>query len=90
MDYVRELLSEAAVARAGLFDPGAVTRLVRQLEEGRPPGETDEMALAGILSTQLLHQRFIADFAAAEPVSGRDDLRVCYGPAMLAGHGAPA
>lgn len=89
-EYVRELLSEAAVARAGLFDPGTVNRLVRQLEEGRPPGETDEMALAGILSTQLLHERFITGFAAAEPVSERDDLRVCYGPAMLAGHGAPA
>jgi hypothetical protein len=36
--------------------------LQRKVESLASLGETDEMALAGILSTQLLHQLFIADF----------------------------
>jgi asparagine synthase (glutamine-hydrolysing) len=75
-EYVRHLLSPEQIARAGLFKPAAVAQLVAKLENGRPVGETDDMALAGILSTQLLHQQFIADFQKAAPLSGNDDVKV--------------
>lgn len=64
--YVEELLSEEAVRRTGVFHPPAVrTLLTKCIDRGRLQGEhenfsnTDNMALVGILSTQLLHHEFI-------------------------------
>jgi len=54
LEYVEELLDAAAIARAGLFHAPAVAQLVRKIRSGAPTGETDEMALTGILSAQLL------------------------------------
>lgn len=63
-DYVEELLSVSAVRRASIFDPSRVTRLVDKCrrQQGRLLSERENMALVGILSTQLLHNFFIADF----------------------------
>jgi asparagine synthase (glutamine-hydrolysing) len=61
-DYVRELLSPAYVRKVGLFKETAVTRLVQKIERGLPISETDDMALAGILSTQLIHHLFIDNY----------------------------
>ena len=71
-DYVRELLQPARLAAAGIFAPDAVARVVKKCETGAPRdavGETDEMALVGILSTMLLHERFVADPRPAEPLA---------------------
>lgn len=57
--YVRELLSPEQVARAGIFDVAAVTRLFRKAEQGQTPGLRDNMALVGLISTQLLFAQFI-------------------------------
>src|SRR5262249_9433658 len=62
LDYVRELLSPTQLKRSGLFKPAAVEQLVRKIDDGRPLGETDDMALVGIISTQLLHHQFVTDF----------------------------
>ncbi|HEU4370263.1 MAG TPA: asparagine synthase (glutamine-hydrolyzing) [Methylomirabilota bacterium] len=59
-DYVSELLAPARVARDGVFDPAAVGRLVEKFRDGRAVGIKDNMALVGILSTQLLIHHFIA------------------------------
>jgi len=75
--YVRELLSEKALAESGLFNPAAVAKLVAKITNDQPVGETDDMALAGILSTQLLHYFCITGFRAAPPLSDRDDVKVC-------------
>lgn len=77
-DYVRELLSPEAVRTVGLFSPGAVERLYAKAGRGLPLSEGDEMALVGILSTQLLQQRFVADFCPAPPLA-REELFVCTG-----------
>jgi asparagine synthase (glutamine-hydrolysing) len=61
-EYVRELLSEPALTSAGLFKPAAVTGFIRKAEQLDHLGEVEEMALVGILSTQLLHQRFVEAF----------------------------
>jgi asparagine synthase (glutamine-hydrolysing) len=76
-DYVRELLSPVALAAAGWFKPEAVSHLVAKCERGLPVGETDDMALAGILSTQLVHHQFIAAFRPAAPIDARDDVKIC-------------
>ncbi|NVO19004.1 MAG: asparagine synthase (glutamine-hydrolyzing) [Bacteroidetes bacterium] len=58
-DYVAEILSEASIHATGLFDPGRVEQLVGKMREGKNISEVDQMAIAGILSTQLLHEQFI-------------------------------
>jgi asparagine synthase (glutamine-hydrolysing) len=58
-DYVTELLSPARIAADGVFDPEAVERLVEKVLDGRAIGVRDNMALVGILSTQLLIHHFI-------------------------------
>lgn len=75
-DYVREILSENVLREAGLFDPSAVSRLVAKVEKGQL-GETDDMAIAGIISSQLLFLQFVKRFQRAEPLSERDDVKVC-------------
>ena len=60
--YVQELLAERAIQEAGLFNPQAVAQLVRKAVSGAHLSEMDDMAVAGILSTQLVHQQFVKDF----------------------------
>jgi asparagine synthase (glutamine-hydrolysing) len=70
-DYVPELTSLQAVARAGYFNAQAVGKLVAKCRAGAAPGTADNMAFVGILSTQLLHEQFVqrgarAPYAALE------------------------
>jgi asparagine synthase (glutamine-hydrolysing) len=67
--YVPELLSERALQEAGLFNPGAVARLVSKAQASTRLSEVDEMALVGILSAQLVHYRFVEAF---QPSALRD------------------
>ncbi len=61
--WVGDVLSEAEIEAAGLFDPRAVAKLAAKCRSGRPIGEGDNMALVGIISAQLLHQQFRTDWA---------------------------
>ena len=61
-DYVSELLSEDALIASGLFNPKAVNQLVRKAQTGANLGEVDDMAIAGVLSAQLLDRLFVKDF----------------------------
>jgi asparagine synthase (glutamine-hydrolysing) len=76
-DYVRELLSPAGIKDSGLFNPGAVEQFVHKIESGSAIGETDDMALAGILSTQLVHQLFVKNFQRPRPLSAEDRVKLC-------------
>ena len=58
-DYAEELLSPEAIRRNGVFDAQAVTALVRKFKNGRVSGVKDNMAMVGVLSTQLLVHQFI-------------------------------
>lgn len=60
-DYVEALMSEDAVRKAGYFDAKKVTRLVKKCrnQDGALLSERENMALVGILSTQLLDHHFI-------------------------------
>lgn len=61
-DYVSELLSEEAVARSGLFNPRAVGQLAAKAINDVTLSENDEMALVGILSTQLVEHQFVREY----------------------------
>jgi asparagine synthase (glutamine-hydrolysing) len=60
-DYVADMLSEASIKKAGCFDPAKVQRLVAKCRTnaGQLLSERENMALVGILSTQLLDHQFI-------------------------------
>jgi asparagine synthase (glutamine-hydrolysing) len=77
--YVGDLLSVKMIKDAGLFNPQTVSGLVRKIKRGMPLSETDDMALAGILSTQLVYQLFVNDFQMPAPISAQDDVKVCTG-----------
>lgn len=81
-DYLPELLSERKLKTVGLFDADAVSLLVAKLKEGKRAGETDEMALVGIISTQLVHEQFFTRFRSAAPLGDQDRVKVVRGRAV--------
>ncbi len=77
--YVRELLSPESIRQTGLFNPNAVSQMVKKIESQAPIGETDDMALAGIISTQLLHHQFVAHFPHSASLPARSSIKICHG-----------
>jgi asparagine synthase (glutamine-hydrolysing) len=75
-DYVRELLRAPSLKAAGIFKPAPVEALVRKVRSGGALGETDDMALVGVLSTQLLHHLFVREFRRAAPVADKERVKV--------------
>jgi len=59
--YIAEALSERAIREANIFEPDTVARLLSKCRAAgdRDLSNSDNMALVGVLSTQLLHQQFI-------------------------------
>ena len=70
--YVHELLSESAINKTGYFDAKKVSFLKKKFtrDSTQVANEVQNMALVGILSTQVLHQQFVEDFRpeTIEPV----------------------
>ncbi len=79
LDYLPELLSPEKLKSTGLFNPAAVGQLVGKARQGGVLGETDEMALVGIISTQLVHHHFIEHFKMPAPLSESDPVKVRVG-----------
>jgi asparagine synthase (glutamine-hydrolysing) len=61
-DYVKELLSEECIKENGYFNTGAVMAMIKKASSSSKLSEVDSMAIAGIISIQILHQLFIKDF----------------------------
>ncbi len=76
LEYVEELLAPAALKDSGLFNPAAVSQLVAKVQAGKKLSETDDMALVGILSSQLVHRQFLADFRLRPPLEDREDIKI--------------
>jgi asparagine synthase (glutamine-hydrolysing) len=76
-DYIDDLLSEDELKRAGYFDASKVSKLVEKgrKQNGVLQSERENMALAGILSTQLVHHQFIENFPY-KPVEEPKDVKV--------------
>jgi asparagine synthase (glutamine-hydrolysing) len=67
LEYVAEILSPACVKDAGYFQPETVRRLMDKCRSGATIGFADNMSFVTVLSTQLLHQQFVAS-AVQNPV----------------------
>jgi len=57
--YVAELLSAERIKKDGIFQPGPVEKLVSKFKSGRNVTTKDDMALVGILSTQLVTDNLV-------------------------------
>lgn len=64
-EYVDYLLSPGRLRAAGLFHPPAVERLRKKVLTGRATGVKDNMALVGIVSAQIVVDRFLDRFQGA-------------------------
>jgi asparagine synthase (glutamine-hydrolysing) len=56
--FVKEMLSASAIEQNGIFDSRAVDTLVGKFAAGKASSVRDDMALVGVLSTQLLVAQF--------------------------------
>lgn len=67
-EYVRELLSEKRIAKAGVFNPTMASKLYEKcLKQSQAQMSfKDNMAFVGILSTQLLVDQFVENFDSRE------------------------
>ncbi|MBN1182638.1 MAG: asparagine synthase (glutamine-hydrolyzing) [Bacteroidales bacterium] len=63
VDFTRETLSESSLKASGLFDSNKVLKLLHKLRAIGNSNEVDNMALVGILSTQLIYQKFVENFS---------------------------
>ncbi len=80
-DYLGDLLSPGALASAGYFRPQAVAGLLRKMRNGTRVSETDEMALAGVVSTQLWHEQFVSRPMEGAALPDGSHVKVCQGGA---------
>ncbi|WP_416954176.1 asparagine synthase (glutamine-hydrolyzing) [Nocardioides sp. T5] len=66
-EWLTEVTSPAALADAGVFEPRPVAGLLEKAARtaGVRTGNTDNMRLLAVLSTQLLHQQLVVDGGAA-------------------------
>jgi asparagine synthase (glutamine-hydrolysing) len=60
--YATELLDKQKLRDYGYFEADKVERLIRKIQAGRAIGYKDNMALIGILSTQVWHYHFIENY----------------------------
>ena len=60
-NYINEILSDNSLKSFGIFNPEKVKTLITKIREKRNVSEIDQMALIGILSTQLLNKMFISE-----------------------------
>ena len=69
-EYVAEVLDEANLARTGLFEPAAVSGLVRRCRAGTALGFRESQALVAIISTELWQRYFLGEGVEAALPAG--------------------
>lgn len=60
-NHIAEILSDSVVKSFGIFDATKVNNLITKMRLQTVVSEIDQMAIAGIISTQLLNKFFIAN-----------------------------
>lgn len=75
LDWVAEMLSPVQLQTTGYFEPQGVRGLLKKLDRFGSLSETDDMALAGLLSTQLVHWQFVSAFRPPVGLGAQDDVK---------------
>lgn len=66
-EYLNYYLSESLLAEAGFFKPQAVRQLIQKCGKGSCQGFRENMAFVGILSTQIVYDKFVKNFDPVIP-----------------------
>jgi asparagine synthase (glutamine-hydrolysing) len=66
-EYIEYYLSDALLKEAGIFKPAAVAGLVAKCRKKSRQGFRENMAFTGILSTQIVYDKFLKNFAISRP-----------------------
>jgi asparagine synthase (glutamine-hydrolysing) len=59
--FITDILSENSIKSSNLFNAQKVNSLAKKIKLQKNVSEVDQMAITGILSTQLIQQMFIAN-----------------------------
>jgi asparagine synthase (glutamine-hydrolysing) len=59
--FITDILSENSIKSSNLFNAQKVNSLAKKIKLQKNVSEVDQMAITGILSTQLLQKMFVAD-----------------------------
>ena len=59
-EYIRDIMSPGQIKRHGIFKTETVEKLLRKMGDGKTVTENENMAVAGILSTQIISDLFIS------------------------------
>ena len=59
--YLKDMLSDQSLSSFGIFNPEKVKNLLAKIETHGLISEIDQMAVVGILSTQILYKKFIEE-----------------------------
>jgi asparagine synthase (glutamine-hydrolysing) len=71
-EWIADVMAESSLAEAGVFDVNLATRFHRKCVDRKVESQfsnADNMALVGILSTQLLHRSFVAPSSRPAPAA---------------------
>lgn len=71
-EYIKDHLSSESITECEVFNHLSVNKLINKITTSKIPSEVDNMALVGILSTQLLFNQFIKNF---RPLNDREILK---------------
>jgi asparagine synthase (glutamine-hydrolysing) len=77
-EYVMDLLSVHDINLTGLFSYNAVHKLINKISAETMVTETENMALAGIISSQLIYHQYILKDSFRPSVSQLNNCRVIY------------
>jgi hypothetical protein len=83
------LLHPRAVAECGVFDPDAVSALLRRCRAGRATGTGESQMLVAVLTTQLWHRAFLGQHQARATSRAEAVLVSRSAPAPFLPHATP-
>jgi len=79
--YVDELLSEDSINSNNIFDAGSISKLMARRKTGTDFSELDDMAVAAILSTQLLIEIFLNKKIKPDTTGTLENCKIIQEPA---------
>ncbi len=79
-DFINNILGKTSLQAAGYFNAQKVRALTRKLSAQKNINEVDGMAIAGIVSTQIIHDQYIQNFPASVNPMPELDLIVDHRP----------